>query len=204
MGLTEQNIARQVTGWVAALGALDDSVDRLRRQDVRRSGLSRAEVPSAFVSAGTTSVRCHSLAPPSRRKFSIASLTSPLSCQSQHSRRMSSGEARFSVGTCTCADSSESPARAASSRAAASGLRLAQRTAGGGPFCGSAVSGGSGLVRADSSAASQTCALRRCLCPPKIGSFVRSSTVLGSATAAATIAESGRIRPGAMSRRRAI
>jgi 1-deoxy-D-xylulose-5-phosphate synthase len=26
VGLTEQHIARQVTGWVAALGALDDSV----------------------------------------------------------------------------------------------------------------------------------------------------------------------------------
>jgi len=26
IGLTEQNIARQVTGWVAALGAFDESV----------------------------------------------------------------------------------------------------------------------------------------------------------------------------------
>jgi len=26
VGLTEQNVARQVTGWVAALGAIDDSM----------------------------------------------------------------------------------------------------------------------------------------------------------------------------------
>ena len=63
---------------------------------------------------------------------------------------------------------------------------------------------GRGLSRRAASASSQTCALRRCLDPPKTGSAVSSSTVFGSAVAALMIAESGRIRPGAMSRRRAM
>ena len=103
-----------------------------------------------------------------------APVVSAVSFQSQHSLRTSSGETRFSIGTFTRAATSASAERAASSRAAASGLRLLHRAAGGGPFCGSAVSGGSGLVRAASSAASHTLALRRCLCPPKIGSAAQA------------------------------
>ena len=73
----------------------------------------------------------------------------------------------------TRSDNAPRPARAASSRAAASGLRRLHRTAGGGPFCGSEARGGSRSSRAAASASSQTCALRRCLGPPKTGSVMQ-------------------------------
>ena len=125
-------------------------------------------------------------------------------CQSQHSRAHQVGETRFSVGTFTRARPRPAPSgpRPAGRRPRVCVWPIAPRVAA--RSVGSAVSGGSGLVRAASSAASHTLALRRCLCPPKIGSAVSSSTVFGSAIAAATIAESGRMRPGAMSRLRAI
>ena len=98
-------------------------------------------------------------------------------------------------------DSPVSPVRAASNRAAASGLRRLQRTAGGGPFSGSLVAGRSSVVRARASASSHTCALRRWRDPPNTGSAVNFSALSGSLVAALMIAASGRIRPGAMSRR---
>ena len=69
----------------------------------------------------------------------------------------------------TRVDTSRNAARAASRRAAASGLRLAQRAGTGGPLGGSDSSAGPGFSRAVCNAASQVEALRRCLRPPKIG-----------------------------------
>ena len=92
--------------------------------------------------------------------------------------------------------------RSTASRAAASGFLSPQERAGGGASE-ARVDGGnsdSGQVRARSMAAIQRSACRRLALPPKIGSATSASRVAGCSTAADTIALSGRIRPGAVSR----
>ncbi|SKS54957.1 Uncharacterised protein [Mycobacteroides abscessus subsp. abscessus] len=68
---------------------------------------------------------------------------------------------------------------------------------------GSLTGGGAVPLRAFASAASQRSACCFWRGPPNTGSAISSARVLGSASAASTIAESGRVRPGATSRARA-
>ena len=96
----------------------------------------------------------------------------------------------------------ESALRAAESRAAASGSRSDQRATGGGPSPGTVERGSAspGSFAASSTAANQYDVSRRCERPRNTGSAASAPGVAGAVTAASTIAESGRTRPGAMSR----
>ena len=210
LGLTDQDVARRITGWVAALGDVRSQSQRSATPrltehlglSVTASGLSPPRPvrgPRVLAAMAAPGRRAST-----RRRLRGSRLFWPPPSQSQHSRRTRSGEIRFSIGTPTRCDTSASPALAASSRAAASGLRLLHRAGGGGPLDGSATSGRSRLSRAASSAANHIAALRRWLRPPNTGNATRSSIVFGSATAASTMAVSGSTRRGAMSRRWAI
>ena len=228
LGLTAQDIARRITGWVVGLepnppaGSRPRSTSRTRADARRVSATSGAcatrslspaggsdALPSAAANGPTTSDRCHSRAPPSRRNFSTSSASrgdagsavSKLK-PSQHNRRSRSGESRFSVGTETDSLTPDNAARAADRRANATGSLRDHRFAGGGPSNGWVTGGraSSGSARARSIADSQTCDDRRCRGPPNTGSARSCSTVVGSAVAAATIAASGSTRPGATSR----
>ena len=117
-----------------------------------------------------------------------------------------SGATRFSTGTATRSLSSASAALARCSRAAASGSRDAHRAGAGGPSCSPCTVGSSvaGAARARATARSQESAPRLCMRPEKTGSSVNAATVVGRFCAASMMALSGRMRCGAMSRRRAI
>ncbi len=137
----------------------------------------------------------------SRRKSSTAASASSAGCQSQHSRRTISGVTRFSVGTET---RSRQLGEAGSGRLQPRG-RLWFAT--GPPRRGRRPVlrfGDLGQVvgcRGRGSARPATPARCGAACdPPNTGSAVSFSTVSGSAVAALMIAESGRMRPGAMSR----
>ena len=142
---------------------------------------------------------------PPRRNAAIPSRSSTAGGV-QHSRRSRSGCSRFSAGTDHCVESAATASRATPSRAAAAGSFSAQARGGGGAsLLGPRTEGRalSGSARARSIACCQSAARRRVPLPAKAGSAVSSETVRGRAWAAATIAWSGRTRPGEMSRCRA-
>ena len=142
-------VVRWVTEEMLQPRARAGVIDRVRRAldrrarppPVRIGRLGRAAQSAARANAscstGVSSAICHSRAAPLRS----APARSPSSGGDQHSRRNSSGCNRFSTGTDRSRATAATPARAALSRAAASGSRSAHRATGGGPSAGAVDSG---------------------------------------------------------------
>ena len=144
LGLTDQDVARRITGWVAALGS-----SRHRSGDPRAPRLAVGARPASAggcSAAGQNGIHEFSLPRPARGRR-----TGTLRRPRQGRLRPPSPSTAAAPGRARPGSPSEpspaptpptAPARAASSRAAASGLRLLHRAGGGGPFGGSASSGG--------------------------------------------------------------
>ncbi len=155
--------------------------------------------------SGATSSTCQGRAPRRARAAPKAATrpASSLGGGSQSTRRTLSGETMFSTGMASRSDSSARAAREAASRAAAAGSLSAQARAGGGASVGTDCAGRalSGSRPLRSRACHQVRAARRAGPPRNPGSVSSSSIEATGVVAAATIAASGRIRPGETSRR---
>ena len=203
-GLTDQDVARRITGWVAALGSCG-----VRGGDPRAPRLAVGSSASASASGGCSARGQHGdheFALPGPRLAGAQKLVDrrdgvwrglPVPAQPPHQ-----------VGRDQVLRRHPHPLRQLPQRRAGriqprGGLRFApaQRAGGGGPLGGSASSGGSGFPGPLAARANHIAALRRWLRPPNTGNATRSSRVFGSAVAASMMAESGRMRRGAMSRR---
>ena len=121
---------------------------------------------------------------------------------SQQRRRKVSGVSRFSIGTDHSSEIDFMAARACERRACANGFRTIHTLGGGGPslFLESSGKSSSGMASARSIALHQFRKYFSAPRPWKARIAINPAEFVGGFDAAATIALSGRIRPGAMSR----